>query len=233
MSLRTPPVDHFLFDLDGTLLDSEVLYIEAVAEAIRSRGGSIDRPEAQRLVYGRGWREVFEDVDRHWPGAWRDIVEMEEAVRVIFIGLEERRDILIPGSIALLNSLAEQYPVAIVSGSPREDIARGLRRMGIEGRLRFFLGTEDYFPGKPDPAGYLSAARKFAVEPRRCLVFEDSNAGVRSAKSAGMCCVALKRPSAPEQDVSAADLVLPDLREFDLVRFQNGFPTAGNGRGLR
>lgn len=231
--MSDPEIDHFLFDLDGTLLDSEVLYIEAVAEAVRQKGGTLDTAQAQAIVYGRSWREVFADVDRRWPGSWQDIREMEEAVRLIFIRLEETRDIRIHGSVGLLRELALRHPVAIVSGSPREDIARGIRAMGIEQQVRFFLGTEDYFPGKPDPAGYLAAARIFAVRPERCLVFEDSHAGVHSAKAAGMHCVALKRPGAPDQDVSFADLVVPDLGGFDVGAFAEARAGRTDGRFRR
>ena len=57
------------------------------------------------------------------------------------------------------------------------------------------------------------------VDPAACLVFEDSAAGVRAAKAAGMACVALARPCAPRQDVAPADLVLDDLAKFDLDAF--------------
>ncbi len=220
-------VDHFLFDLDGTLLDSEVLYIEAVGTAIRQRGGQLDAEAATRLVYGRSWRDIFAEVSRRWPGAWPRMEEMEAVVRSIFMRLEQEKDISIPGSVFLLESLARHYPVAIVSGSPREDVARCVARLGIESCLRFFLGAEDYSPGKPHPAGYLAAADRFGVEPSRCLVFEDSAAGVAAAKAAGMHCVALKRPGAPEQEVGAADLVLSDLAHFDPKLFPIAEPNPG------
>ncbi|GAB4120871.1 MAG: HAD family hydrolase [Acidobacteriota bacterium] len=220
-------VDHFLFDLDGTLLDSEILYIEAVGTAIRQRGGQLDAEGATQLVYGRSWHDIFAEVGRRWPGAWPRIDEMEAAVRSIFMRLEQERDISIPGSVYLLQSLAQHYPVAIVSGSPREDVARCVAHLGIEPCLRFFLGAEDYSPGKPHPAGYLAAARRFGVEPSRCLVFEDSSAGVTAAKAAGMHCVALKRPGAPEQEVGAADVVLSDLSHFDPGQFRIPWPAPG------
>ena len=115
----------------------------------------------------------------------------------------------------MLKKLAESYPVAIVSGSPRRDIEEGIQSMEIEPYIEFYLGSEDYYPGKPDPACYLTAAARFSLPPQKCLVFEDSYAGVRAAKSAGMYCIGLRRPGAPYQDLRSADRILQDLSEFD------------------
>ena len=81
--------------------------------------------------------------------------------------------------------------------------------------LSFSIAAEDYTRGKPDPECFLLAARRLAVPPAQCMVFEDSAAGVRAAKAAGMACVALVREGRPRQDVSAADLVVRDLTDFD------------------
>jgi sugar-phosphatase len=143
-----------------------------------------------------------------------NVKAMENALRPYFHRLRETRDIRIPGSIALLERLAESHPVAIVSGSPRTDLDDAVQRLGIGDRLSFTLAAEDYAPGKPHPAGYLAAARRLDLPPEKCLVFEDSAAGVRSARDAGMACVALQRDGAPAQDTTGADLVLADLAAF-------------------
>ena len=70
--------------------------------------------------------------------------------------------------------------------------------------------------GKPDPEAYLLTAQNLGINPEQCIVFEDSERGVGSAKGAGMFCVAVRNPRArSEQYLSAADIVLSSLREFD------------------
>lgn len=207
------------FDLDGTLQDSEVLYVDAVRIALLWEGHPISREDALELVYGRGWSDIFIDVNERFPSAYSEIEAMEEAVREIYLDLEGRRDISIPGSIALLKRLAESCPIAIVSGSPRADIARAIEILELGPCLQFFLGAEDYFPGKPNPICYLTAAARLGVGPEDCLVFEDSTAGISAAKGAGMYCVALKRKGAPEQDLRLADAVYEDLAEFSPETF--------------
>jgi sugar-phosphatase len=122
--------------------------------------------------------------------------------------------VTIPGSADLLKRLAATHPVCIVSGSIRHDIEHAIELMGVGELVAFYLGAEDYGPGKPDPACFLMAAAKLGCEPGECVVFEDSAAGLQAGKAAGMTCVALARPGAPAQDFAAADLVLEDLGHF-------------------
>jgi sugar-phosphatase len=218
---RIPEFRAVFFDLDGTLLDSEVLYVDAVRIALLRRGHFLEHDEALALVYGRGWHEIHREVSRRWPGAYPSREEMEEVVREIFLDLQKQRDISIPGSISLLRRLSKDYPVAVVSGSPRTDVQRCLEQLGIIDLVQFYLGAEDYPAGKPDPSGYLVAAARLGVLPETCLVFEDSAAGVAAAKSAGMVCVALRRRGLLRQDLSLADLIMEDLEDFDMAQLRS------------
>jgi HAD superfamily hydrolase (TIGR01509 family) len=209
----------FFFDLDGTLLDTEVLWVQATRAYLLARQVPCSPEEAMALVYGRSWRDIYLDIEQRFPQVATGMERVGAELRVELQRLRAATDVRIGGSVALLERLAAEHPVAIVSGSPCTDIAESITLMGIAAHVRFFLGAEDYAPGKPDPACFLMAARRLGVPPASCLVFEDSAAGVRAAKSAGMHCVALVRPGAPAQDVAAADLVLEDLARFDLETF--------------
>jgi sugar-phosphatase len=143
------------------------------------------------------------------------IADMEARIALYYHEVAAGRDIRIEGSIALLRRLARERPVCIVSGSSTKTVAAAVDHLGIGDALRFFLGADDYSPGKPHPAGYLLAAERLRVPPADCLVFEDSEAGLRAAKAAGMRCVVLLRDVRNSQDFSTADLVLADLADFD------------------
>jgi len=212
-------IDAFIFDLDGTLMDSEVLYVEASRQALELAGVSISHEESVELVYGRGWNVIWGDVCERFPGSYEKSEEMEAVIRRLFLELRSTLDIRIPGSVNLLKELSQDFPVTIVSGSPRVDVEEGIRLLGIGSYLEFYMGSEDYPSGKPDPTCFLVAAEKLKLSPSCCLVFEDSSAGVRAAKAAGMHCVALRRSNAPPQDLSEADSVLGDLSDFNLRQF--------------
>lgn len=204
----------FLFDMDGTLIDSEILWVEALELTLRSKGIPITREESLEIVYGIAWDEIYDLIAQRYPGAYADMQAMYAALQPQFLALRDSRDVRIPGSIALLKRLSEHYPVAIVSGSFADDVAHGVHLMGVEPYIRFFLSGDHYAPGKPNPTCYRMAAERLALTPNECLAFEDSEAGIRAAKDAGMHCVALARPDRPKQNVSRADWVLEDLNDF-------------------
>ncbi len=204
----------YIFDLDGTLLDSEILWVEAVEDFIREHDPSVTREYATAIVYGRSWRDIYEEICRRLENLDMSIRDMQVALRPYFDRLSQTRDIRILGSVELLRTLSRDYPVCIVSGSPRDEIHDGVELMGIGDHLAFYLGAEDYSPGKPHPACFLMAAEKLGLSSAECLVFEDSAAGVLAAKRAGMACVGLSREDRPSQDLSPADLVLGDLGDF-------------------
>ena len=175
-----------IFDLDGTLMDSEGLWVEAVTQYLNDRGRAIGGEEGQAIVYGRSWSDIYNDIVARHPELDVTIEEMEEAVRVYMLALREGRDVIIAESVNLLKQLADDMPVCIVSGSPCADVEAAIDLMGIRDRVAFSIGAEEYGPGKPDPTCFLMASKRLGVEAGQCVVFEDSSAGVQGANSAGM-----------------------------------------------
>lgn len=185
----------YCFDLDGTLIDSEVIWVEAVHAFLEKLTGNYPRPDAEQLVYGRSWHDIYQDIVRT-VGIDMTLAEMEAETSFLYKEITSTRDIRIPNSIDLLKNLSHTHTVCVVSGSSRKTVKEAIDMMNLADRLAFFLGADDYSPGKPDPACYRLAAEKLAVPPASCVAFEDSNAGVLAAKAAGMRCVALTFPAA-------------------------------------
>ncbi|MDA1043844.1 MAG: HAD family phosphatase [Verrucomicrobia bacterium] len=208
-------IQAYCFDMDGTLLDTETIWVEAIEQYLHAHGHPFSRQEADQLVYGRSWHDIHLDLVDRFEDLKMPVAEMETRIAPFFESLGRARDVRIVNSIDLLKRLAADTPVCIISGSSRGTIARGIESMGVASELAFYLGAEDYSPGKPDPACYRLAAQRLGLAAEVCMVFEDSEAGVRSAKAAGMKCVALVRQGAPAQNISAADAQLSDLADFD------------------
>jgi sugar-phosphatase len=213
-SERRTMIKAFFFDLDGTLQDTEVLYVKAWQRSYQDKGCLVSHDQASKMVYGRAKDDVYASFHSLFPQAYPEMESIEESLEHHFKTFRKMQDIRIPGSIQLLNQLAEHHPVAIVSGNSRQEVSYAVTELDIGSNLAFFLGCEDYTPGKPDPACFLTAAKRLRILPSECLVFEDSEAGVQAAKSAGMLCIALQRPGTPQQDLSPADHILADLSEY-------------------
>ena len=79
-----------------------------------------------------------------------------------------------------------RIPLAIVSGSPRENVVQTLAALGITDRFNAVICAEDYRRGKPNPEPFLTGARALGVAPEHCLVFEDADLGIVAAEAAGM-----------------------------------------------
>ena len=211
-------VKAFIFDLDGTLIDSEVLWVDAMVAYLADRQCQCPRNEMMTIIFGRSWFDIYKEIIVRFPTVANiSVRQMAAELRDYYLRQRANTDsILIPSSVELLKTLAKDYPVIVVSGSPHDDVAEAVKLMGAESSVRFVLGAEDYSPGKPSPAGFLAGAEQLGVAPEHCVVFEDSWAGVTAAKAAGMMCVALSRPIENPQDLSAADWVLNDLADFRL-----------------
>jgi len=211
-----------IFDLDGTLVNTELLWADAMCDYLADRGCVRSKSWILDIVFGRSWLDIYQSIIALQPAlAQVSPADMAVELRAYYIRLRDQGDsIVIASSARLLKDLAATYPAIIVSGSPRMDIEEAVRLLEAEPHVRFVLGAEDYAPGKPSPAGFLEGARRLGVPPQECLVFEDSEAGIAAARAAGMRCVALDRPGAYPQDLSAADWVLSDLAQFSVDAFQ-------------
>ncbi len=205
----------FLFDLDGTLVDSEPMWARALRTSLDELRCRLGEHEVDELVYGRSWLDIHADLVRMFPDACSDRTGLEATIERHFNALKTDTSFTLESSVALLIQLAGDHPVAIVSGSGRKMVADWIRDLHLDPYIDFYLGCEDYPNGKPDPACYRMAADRLELPPNACLVFEDSTAGVNAAKAAGMYCVALRRDGARKQDLNAADWVVNDFAEVD------------------
>jgi HAD superfamily hydrolase (TIGR01509 family) len=219
--------DALLLDLDGTLIDSESTHAESIAQYFDHRGIALD-DEERAFVIGHAWQEIYAFLrveERLGVG----LLELQqEAVRFKdeLMARGELHMPVLPGGRELVEEVhAAGVAIAIVSGSSRAEIEQVLPKLGIEPRLRFYMGAEDYANGKPAPDGYLGAAQRLGVECSRCLVIEDSQAGITSAIVAGMRVVATRAanpaPGTPgHQDQSAAHRLVDGLEHvnLDLIR---------------
>ena len=180
------PIEAVIFDMDGLLLDSETLSMEALHSAGVALG--VDMPPAFcRGMIGSSVdlcramiRERYGDgfpLDRYFA------LHGEHLDALVASGRLALKD----GVMALLDALDRRgLPRAVATSSGRARALHHLERAGIAGRFARIVTRDDVSRGKPDPEPYLAAAAGLEVAPTACLALEDSHTGVRAAHAAGM-----------------------------------------------
>ncbi|MER7790583.1 HAD family phosphatase [Streptomyces sp. NPDC097640] len=222
---RTPAV---LFDLDGTLVDSEPQYYEAGRLTLERYGVTGFTWEQHARFIGIGTRETLE-ILRGEYGIDAPVDELLAVKNRHYLELARERATAFPGMRAFVELLhAAGHPLAVASGSSRAAIEAALEATGLGARLTVRLSSEDVGRSKPEPDVFLEAARLLGAAPADCVVVEDSAPGVEAARRAGMRCIAVPYvPDGPDgqgdgagQDSDAAfasaGLLFPGgQREFD------------------
>lgn len=211
----TSPYEAAIFDLDGLLVDSEILWHRAELELLVPLGADIDATST-RATKGMFVGEVVDHYHElaGWTYPPRDVLIDQLLDRVGSLVETEGR--LMPGASRALAMCARLGPCALASSTPRSLIDRVLAHFDLAGAFEVVHSAEDERLGKPDPAVYLTTARRLGLDPTVCLAFEDSPAGVRSATAAGMGCVAVPaQEERGEPSFERATIVLGSLDELD------------------
>ena len=172
------------WDIDGTLIDSEGLHQRALIEA--SAGFGVDlydlQPEAFRGVH---MRDVWTALKPRFPSGV-EIETWHAAIERVYIARAPSLAPM-PGAIETVRALAAQgVAQGCVSNSSRTIVEANLDALGIRQSMAFSLSLDDVSAGKPDPAPYREAARRFGLPPSAIVAVEDSAAGALSAHEAGL-----------------------------------------------
>lgn len=202
-----------LFDMDGTLVDSEHLTDQAVEALLAARGLPSEGLDF-RPYHGTTWEAVEADLWQRYPALRAQ--PLAAWLAAWFDG-QFRRVLppVIPDADWALQAARERVPTAIVSSSTRDCVQilaqHLLERFGVT--VDTCVCDRDYERSKPAPDGFRTAAERLAVEPCRCLVFEDSVAGLQAARAASMRCIGIAsdRSLRPALE-SLAETVIDDYR---------------------
>src|SRR5262245_104800 len=205
------PVEAVLFDMDGLLLDTEAVYIEAMQAAARSLGRDMPLSLCHSTV-GVPGPERNLMIERHY-GEGFSIAKFREHFAVHLRGLLDAGVPLKPGVLELLDFLANRgLPLAVATSARRVTAENHLGKAGLLGHFKVLATRDDVERTKPHPDVYLEAARRLGVAPERCIAFEDSNTGLSAAHAAGTMAFLVPDLVAPPPEIRAKCLqVMPDL----------------------
>ncbi|MFI6106459.1 HAD family hydrolase [Streptomyces sp. NPDC051310] len=194
-----------VFDLDGTLVDSEPNYYEAGRRLLESHGVTDFSWERHTDFIGIGTRETLEALKEEY-GLDAPIEELLAGKNRHYLELARAATEVFPQMRAFVELLhREGVPMAVASGSSRAAIEAVLGGTGLDAYIATLVSAEEVERGKPAPDVFLEAARRLGVEPAHCVVLEDAPPGAAAARAAGMRCIAVPYVPATVDDPAFRD----------------------------
>jgi HAD superfamily hydrolase (TIGR01509 family) len=214
----TGPYKAVVFDLDGVLWDGEPLYHEAFNVVLRPYGHVLTMEEYPEII--------GTSVEASW--AWVldrfGVAEPPEKFYQLYddavLGLMQNEIAPLPGVLNVIATLTDRgVLVGLASASLRQWVDATLAGLGMTGLFTATATASEVQQAKPAPDLYLKAAAGLSVDPAQCVAVEDTVAGIRSARAAGMYAVQVRAASTALPPIEEADAVIEDYSQFDFGLF--------------
>ncbi len=222
-----------LWDMDGTLIDSEEFHWISWRNTLANEGITITR---EQFLSSFGQRN--DSIIPRWLGAAATperIERISKAKEELYRYLVRRDGISpLPGVANWIHRLhKEGWLQAIASAAPRANIDTVLEALSATHIFQGIVSADDVHRGKPDPEVFLTAASRVGVSPDRCIVVEDAVAGVQGARSAGMKSIGVNRNGKQlPADIVVQSLDLLDSDAFDTLLKRDSISTSSQLRGI-
>ena len=205
--------DAIFFDNDGILVETDHLFFRACSETLKKLV-DFDLPyELYRehiLVQGVGFHEFLKT-----RGCDIEISDLRRMRTERYFELLRNSEISVfPGVRETLSKLSKKIPLGVVTAAQKKEFEIIHEKLDLRKYFDFVVDRDDVEFSKPHPEGYLLAAKKAEVPPKKCLVIEDSPRGISAAKNAGMMCWCVPTKNTREMDLSQADKIFEKMPEI-------------------
>ena len=213
--IRLQPFEAVIFDMDGTLLDTESVFRTIVFEVCTELG--FEMTDAVHMAMVGGSHEHTNRLLVESYGVSFPYTLFDERCRVIMRERSHGGVPVKPGALELVRELRERnIPTAVATSSRNPHAQHHLTVAGLFDMFDTVVTRDDVVNPKPHPEPYLTAARRLGVEPTHCLALEDSHAGVRAAHAAGMQTIMVPDLVHPSAEIRALGIAV--MESLDHVR---------------
>lgn len=205
-----------IFDMDGVLIDSEPLHFSAAITLLKRLHVETSEEYHNKYVGCSDpvkWKKIKNEFNI--KSSLQEILDMSVSTKLELLRQTDCNPI--EGIPELLKSLyVRNIPVAVASSSPGKFIKEVINKIRIEKYIKTWVSGENVEKSKPEPDIFLKTAELLQVNPRGCVVIEDSKNGVIAAKKAGMRCIGFKNINSGRQDLSKADIIVDKIKDINL-----------------
>ena len=205
-----------IFDMDGVLIDSEPLHFLSDITLLKRLNIETTKEYHNKYVgYSapNKWKEIKHEFNI--PNSLQEILNMSVSTKLELLSQSDYDPIDgVPELLEALNS--HNIPVAVASSSSSKFINEVLRKIRVEKYIQTQVSGENIERSKPEPDIFLKTAEILQVNPKGCVVIEDSRNGVIAAKRDGMKCIGFKNINSGNQDLSSADIIIDRIEQIDI-----------------
>lgn len=211
-----PKLKAVLFDLDGTLIDSEYFHFECWNEILEETSAQLTYADWLQNYAGvplpTNAKKLTEKYGISTPLA--DVIERRENLTLERLKTKDVN--LMPYAAEILEFLTGKgLTLALVTSSPRQDVDAVFARNGLGKYFKLIITRSDVTHSKPDPESYNVCCEKLGIAKDECLVFEDTINGIKAAKAAGLTCYAIQSNITDHHKLSIADQLFLDFTEAE------------------
>ncbi|XDB00014.1 HAD family phosphatase [Sulfitobacter sp. LCG007] len=215
-----------LFDLDGTMLDTDAIHRQVFVDMLGPRGIEVTEDFYRDHIHGRLNADFFAE----WLPDEPDPIRLSDEKEAEFRRRLPRPYPAMPGVVALVERATEAgWPMAVVTNAMRPNAEAMLEAIGLRAHFDLLVIGEECPRGKPDPYPYVHAMEQLGVTPQTAIAFEDSPSGIRAAVGSGARTVAVR--SALTREAALAEGAHASIQDFtdpaleDELRRLKGVPT--------
>jgi beta-phosphoglucomutase len=204
-----------IFDMDGTIADSEKIAQKVTREFFKKRGIVLTREE-EKIMFGLNWKDLVREILNSRGQEYKQNIKntlKERYVRTMGKEVEA-----LPGIHDLLKEISKNLKIGLATNSRHREVDIIFNKLGLDEYFHLKLARDQVKKGKPDPEIYLKSAEIFKVEPSECVVFEDSIIGLKAAKAAGMKTVAIINTYTRDELEQEAGLVIECYKDINLSK---------------
>lgn len=220
-------IEAIIYDVDGTLVNSEPLHVSAWDSALHQYGSALGNLSSEFVQKMAGKKPIViatEMVEVLGLPIKPDVLLQRKTADYLDLASSELKPM--DGAIESIKLLGGAgYRLAIGTSLDRLLLGKILSHLGVENDFEVKVTGDQIKQGKPNPETYNKVAELLGVPPEACLVFEDAQSGIQSAKAAGMWCIAVENPDAIKQDTSDADRTLNSFAEVTPEFVEQLYPT--------
>ncbi|HWY79735.1 MAG TPA: HAD family phosphatase [Candidatus Sulfotelmatobacter sp.] len=206
-----------IFDVDGTMVDSEPIHIDAWGKTLQFYNHRLHdlSPELQANMAGKKPAIIAQEMveDLHLSISPEILLQKKTNIFMQMIKTDLQG---MPGVVSSIKQLKKDgYKLGIGTSLTKDYVDIVLKYLNVRKYFDMIVTGDEIKNGKPHPDTYLTVAKKLGVKPEECIVIEDATSGIKSAKTAGCLCIAIENSNVVPQNTSLADKIIRSLDEID------------------